>query len=286
VNLTLKPALPNTGIIFRRIDLPDSPLTRAIIANVTDGKLATTIGNNETGVNTVEHLLAALTGLGIDNVIIELDAPEIPILDGSAQPFVNLLKAARLKYQNVPKKFVVIKEPIIFKCEDKYIEAYPADRLTIDCTIDFGHPVIKKQSLIWTFSYKGFVKEISPSRTFCLREDIETLWANGFAQGGSLQNAVVVDKNGVVNEEGLRFPNEFVRHKILDLLGDFSLLGHPIIGYIKTYKTGHILNHRFLKKLLSEPKKWELTKIISNQKGFIFQKVYYSPFLSSHYSSY
>jgi len=284
VNLTLKPAPPNTGIVFHRVDQPDSLPTRAIIANVTDGKLATTVGNNGTGVNTVEHLLAALTGLGIDNVIIELDAPEIPILDGSAQPFVNLLKTVRVKYQNVPKKFVLIKEPIIFKCEDKYLEAHPADRLIIDCTIDFDHPIIKKQSLTWKFSYKGFVKEISPARTFCLREDIETLWSNGFAKGGSLSNAVVVDKNGVLNKDGLRFLDEFVRHKILDLLGDLTLLGHPIIGYIKAYKSGHILNHRFLKKLLSEPEKWELTKIISHHKSFIFQKAHYSPFLPEYSS--
>ena len=279
VNLTLKPAPPNTGIVFQRIDVPHSEPTRAILANVTDGKLATTIGNNGTGVNTVEHLLAALVGLGIDNVVIELDAPEIPILDGSAGPFVNLLKTARLKHQNVAKKFVVIKEPITVRCEDKYIEAYPADRLIIDCTIDFGHQIIGKQSFAWEFSYKGFVKEICTARTFCFREDIEYLRANGYAKGGSLENAIVVDKNGVINKNGLRFPNEFVRHKVLDLLGDLSLLGHPIIGHIKTYKSGHHLNHQFLRKILSHYEKWELSQIVPINKTFVFQKAYSPPFI-------
>ena len=280
VNLTLKPAPPNTGIVFHRIDVPHSEPTRAILANVTDGKLATTVGNNGTGVNTIEHLLAALVGLGIDNVLIELDAPEIPILDGSAGPFVNLLRRARLKYQDVPKKFVVIKEPITVRCEDKYIEARPADRLILDCTIDFDHPVIGKQTFEWEFNYKGFVREICTARTFCFRKDIEELWANGFAKGGSLDNAVVVDEDGVMNKEGLRFPDEFVRHKILDLLGDFSLLGHPIIGHIKAYKSGHLLNHNFLRSLLNQHTKWELTKIIPVDNNFVFQRSFHSPFIS------
>lgn len=279
VNLTLKPVPPNTGIVFRRIDVPHAEPTRAILTNVTDGKLATTVGNNGTGVNTVEHLLAALTGVGIDNVLIELDAPEIPILDGSAGPFVNLLKTARLKHQNVPKKFVVIKEPIVVRCEDKYIEAYPSDHLILDATISFDHPIIGKQSLAWDFSYRSFVKEICAARTFCFREDIEDLWANGFAKGGSLENALVIDKNVVMNKDGLRFPNEFVRHKILDLLGDLTLLGHPIIGHIKAYKSGHLLNHAFLRKLLDQYGKWELTKIIPRNKTFVFEKSYYSPFI-------
>ncbi len=282
VNLTLKPSPPNTGIIFRRIDVSHVEPTRAIIANVTDGQLATTLGNNGTGVNTVEHLLAALAGLGIDNVLIELDAPEIPILDGSAGPFVSLLRTARLKYQNVPKKFVVIKEPITIRCEDKYIEAYPADRLILDCTIDFDHPLIKKQSFEWEFGYRSFVKEICKARTFCFRQDIDVLRANGFAKGGSLDNAVVVDKDGVINKGGLRFPDELVRHKVLDLLGDLSLLGHPIIGHIKTYKAGHLLNHQFLRKLLSHHEKWELTKIIPLNNTFIFQKAYFSPFIPNY----
>ena len=283
VNLTLKPAPPNTGIIFRRIDLPHSQPTRAILANITDGTLATTIGNNGTGVNTIEHLLAALTGLGIDNIIVELDAPEIPILDGSAVQFVNFLRAARVKYQNVLKRFVVIKEPIVVSCDDKYIEAFPSDRFIIEYTIEFDHPIIGNQSLRWEFSYKSFIKEICSARTFCLREDVEKLRANGFAQGGSLENAVVVDKNGILNKEGLRFPDEFVRHKILDLIGDLSLLGHPIVGYIKAYKSGHKLNHQFLRTLLNQFEKWELSEIVHSNKQWKFQKAFQSPFLSLPY---
>jgi len=280
VNLTLKPALPNTGIVFRRTDIPHSEPTRAILANVTDGNLATTIGNNGTGINTIEHLLAALAGLGIDNVLIEIDAPEIPILDGSAKPFVNYLKAAGLKHQNTLKKFVVIKEPIMVRCDNKFIEAYPSDHLIIDYTIEFDHPMIGNQSLRWEFSHKNFIEEICSARTFCLRKDVETLRANGFARGGSLENAVVVDKNGILNKEGLRFPDEFVRHKILDLIGDLSLLGHPIIGHIKAFKSGHLLNHHFLRKVLNQFKNWELAKIIPFKNKLTFQKSSQSPFIS------
>lgn len=280
VNLTLKPAPPNTGLVFRRTDLPASPPTRAILANVSDGKLATTVGNNGSGVNTVEHLLGALAGLGIDNVFIEIDAPEVPILDGSAGPFVHILKSARLKFQHAAKKFVVIKQPIVVQCEDKYLEAYPADRLIIDCTIDFDHPVIGRQSLRWDFGYKNFVRDICCARTFCVRKDIEMLLANGFAKGGSLDNAVVVDRDGIMNKGGLRFPDEFVRHKILDLIGDLSLLGHPIIGHIRAYKPGHLLNHAFLRKVLEQHERWELNKVVPVNNAFVFQKTAPSPFLS------
>ena len=280
VNLTLKPAPPNTGIVFHRIDIPRSEPTRAVFANITDANLATTIGNNGTGVNTVEHLLAALTGLGIDNIFIELDAPEIPILDGSALPFVNLLKAARLKYQNVLKKFVVIKEPITLSLGDKYIKAYPSNRLVVDYTIEFSHQMIRNQSYKYEFSYKNFIKEICSARTFCFLEDVKTLQANGFAQGGSLENAVVIDKNGILNKGGLRFPNEFVRHKILDLIGDLTLLGHPIIGHIEAYKSGHFLNHQFLQTILTQFKKWELAEIIHSKNKWAFQKTFQSPSIS------
>lgn len=279
VNLTLKPAAPNTGIVFRRIDIPGSEPTRAILANITDGQLATTIGTNGTGVNTVEHLLAALTGLGIDNMLIELDAPEIPILDGSAVEFVKLLRAARLKCQHAPKKFVVIKKPIAVECGDKYIKAYPFDALKIDYTIHFDHPFIGRQSYSWKFGYKSFIKEICRARTFCLKDEVEMLRANGFARGGSLENAVVVDKNGVVNKGGLRFPNEFVRHKILDLIGDLSLLGHPIVGYIKAHKSGHHLHHEFLRSVLDQYKKWELAEVVQSSNTWTFKKAFQSPFI-------
>ncbi|MBN2467206.1 MAG: UDP-3-O-acyl-N-acetylglucosamine deacetylase [Deltaproteobacteria bacterium] len=279
VNLTLKPAPPNTGIVFLRTDVPHAEPTRAILANVTDGKLATTIGNNGTGIYTVEHLLASLAGLGIDNVRIELDAPEIPILDGSARPFVTILESASLKYQDALKKYVVIREPIKIQCEDKYIEAYPSDRLIIDYTIDFNHPVISKQTFTFDFSRKTFIESICSARTFCLREEVEALRANGFAQGGSLENAVVVDKDRVLNEEGLRFPDEFVRHKILDFIGDLSLLGHPIIARINVHKSGHFLNHQFLRTVLDQYRNWHLAQIVSSKSTARFQKVRRSEFL-------
>jgi UDP-3-O-[3-hydroxymyristoyl] N-acetylglucosamine deacetylase len=275
----LKPAPPNTGVLFQRVDIPNSTPTRAILANVTDGKLATTIGENGTGVNTVEHLLGALAGLGIDNALIELDAAEIPILDGSAAPFVKIFRTARCKFQNELKKFVMIKEPIVVRSEDKYIEVYPADRTTIEFTIEYDHPLIKTQQYSFCFGYSSFVKEISGARTFCFLEDVERLRANGYALGGSLQNAVVIDKHGILNPDGLRFPDEFVRHKVLDLIGDLSLLGHPIIGHIRAFKSGHFLNHQFLRKVLSEHDKWELTKIVPLKNKFIFQKSYHSPFI-------
>jgi UDP-3-O-[3-hydroxymyristoyl] N-acetylglucosamine deacetylase len=237
------------------------------------------LGTNGTGVNTVEHLLAALTGLGIDNIVIELNAPEIPILDGSAGEFVKLLRAARLKYQHAPKKFVVIKEPISVKCGDKYVKAFPSDSLEIDCTIDFDHAVIGRQSYKWVFGYKSFIKEICQARTFCLKDDVEMLRANGFAQGGSLDNAVVVDENGILNEGGLRFPDEFVRHKILDLIGDLSLLGHPIVGHIKAHKSGHQLHHEFLHRVLDQFKKWELAEAVESNNSWTFQKAFQSPFI-------
>jgi len=279
VNLSLKPAPPNAGVVFRRTDVPDSEPTRAILANITDGELATTLGANGTGVNTVEHLLAALTGLGIDNILIELDAPEIPILDGSAVEFVNLLRTARLKYQHAPKKFVVIKQPIAVQCGEKYIKAYPSDSLVIDYTIDFDQPFIGKQSYNWKFGYKSFIKEICRARTFCLKDDVEKLRANGFARGGSLENAVVVDRNGILNKGGLRFPDEFVRHKILDLIGDLSLLGHPIIGYIKAHKSGHHLHHEFLRNVLDQFKRWELAEVVQSNNTWTFQKAFQSPFI-------
>lgn len=279
VNLTLKPAPPNTGIVFCRTDAPGSVPTRAILANITDGQLATTLGTNGTGVNTVEHLLAALAGLGIDNIRIELDAPEIPILDGSAAEFVKVLRAARLKYQDAPKKFVVIRKPIAVECGDKYVRAYPSDSLMIDYTINFDHPVIGKQSYRWKFGYKSFIKDICRARTFCLKDDVEKLRANGFARGGSLDNAVVVDKNGIVNKEGLRFHDEFVRHKIVDLIGDLTLLGHPIVGYVKAHKSGHHLHHEFLRSVLDQHRKWELAELVQSNNTWTFRKAFQSPFI-------
>ena len=272
-NLTLKPAPPNTGIVFSRTDTGHDEATRAVLANVSAATLSTTIGLNGSSVNTVEHLLAALAGMGIDNARVEVDAPEIPILDGSAAPYVKALQNAHTTYQEEAKKVVVIKEPITVRCEDKYIVAYPADKLIIDYTIDFDHPLIENQSLNFNFSYSKFAQEVSAARTFCFLHEVEYMRANGYAQGGSLDNAVVISDNGILNEEGLRFPDEFVRHKILDFIGDISLLGHPIVGYIKAYKSGHALNHQFLKEVLNQYKKWDLAKIVPFQDSYTFRRI-------------
>jgi UDP-3-O-[3-hydroxymyristoyl] N-acetylglucosamine deacetylase len=278
-NLTVKPAPPNTGIVFSRTDSVDYEPTRAVLANVTAATLSTTLGFNGSSVNTVEHILSALAGMGIDNAHVEVDSSEVPILDGSAEPFVRKLKDARFTYDEEAKKVVVIKEPISVRCEDKYIEAFPADRLIIDYTIDFSHPLLQDQSMTFTFSYSKFEEEICSARTFCFLHEVEMMRANGYARGGSLENAVVIDKNGILNEEGLRFPDEFVRHKVLDLVGDLSLLGHPIIGYIKAYKSGHALNHQFLKEVLNQYQKWDLAKIVGSEDTYAFQKAYQSPFI-------
>ncbi len=251
VNLKLCPAPPNTGIIFRRIDLASRPEIKAHIANVVDGRYATTIGQNKVTISTVEHLLAALLGLGIDNIFVEVDAPEVPIMDGSAAPFVYLIKETGLKIQPVPKRVFVLKKPCIIKEGDKWIYAAPvADGgLRINFTIDFDHPLLKKQTYTFHFSPKRFEKEISRARTFGFLKEVKWLHEQGLARGGSLDNAVVIDEFRVLNKEGLRYKNEFVRHKILDLLGDLSLLGGLLVAKIKAYKTGHALNHKLARYL-------------------------------------
>lgn len=279
VNLTIKPASPNTGIVFSRTDNVHSEPTRAVLANVTGANLSTTVGYNGSTVTTVEHLLAALAGSGIDNAFVELDAPEVPILDGSAAPFVQILKSERVAFQEESKKVVVIKEPITVRCGDKYIEAYPADRLIIDYTIDFDHPLLEGQSFTFTFSYSQFEEKISSARTFCFLDDVKILRANGYARGGSLENAIVIGSDGIINTEGLRFPDEFVRHKVLDFIGDISLLGHPIIGYIKAHKSGHALNHTFLREVLNQYRKWDLARVVRSEDRYTFQKTYQSPFI-------
>ena len=257
VHLKIKPALPNSGIVFVRTDLPDRPQIRAHIENVVSSNLATTIGQNGVFVNTVEHLLAALGGLGIDNALVEVDGPEVPAMDGSAAPFLFLIKSVGIKIQFEPKKVVVIKRSICIKEDDKWIYLSPASSLSINFTIDFDHPLLKKQTYTFNFSTPSFEREISRARTFGFLRDVEKLWAKGLALGGSLDNAVVIDDFRVINEGGLRYRDEFVRHKILDLIGDLTLLGHPIVAKIRAYKTGHALNHKLMKRLWAKKRYWE-----------------------------
>ncbi len=258
VNLKIKPAPPDTGIQFVRTDLPGSPMIEAKFDNVIDTTLATTIGANGCRISTIEHLMAALYGLGIDNAVVEVDGPEIPIMDGSAAPFVFLIKTAGISQQDVGKRFLIIKKN--FKIEDGNRSVYisPSKELKITYTIDFHHPLLRNQTYELRFSAKDFAREISRARTFGFLRDVETLKANGFAKGGSLDNAIVIDDFRILNEDGLRYEDEFVRHKILDFLGDLSIIGKPVIGHFEVEKSGHFLNQYMLKKLIKSRKHWEI----------------------------
>jgi len=257
VNLKIRPAPADTGIIFKRVDLSGRPEVKALRNNVVDNRLATTIGENGVTVSTVEHLLATFLCMGVDNAIVEVDAPEVPIMDGSAAPFVYLIKSVGLKAQSTPKKILMLKKPLRVKNGNSWIrmKPFPEGGLRIHFVIDFDHPLLKKQMYTFNFSANQFEKEISRARTFGFLKDVEYLRSQGLALGGSLDNAIVIDKFRVINKEGLRYQNEFVRHKILDLLGDLALLGHPLIAKIDAYKAGHALNHQLTQKLWINNKK-------------------------------
>jgi len=258
VKINLRPAPANSGIKFVRTDLKGHPEVDVRFDNVFDTTLATTIGTNGCKVSTIEHLMAAFFGLGIDNAVVELDGPEVPIMDGSAAPFVFLIKSGDVREQESPKQFIVIKKP--FKVDDgnRSVCIYPSKELKITYMIDFQHPLLRNQEYELTFSGRDFVREISTARTFGFMKDVETLKKNGFARGGSLDNAVVIDDFRIINEDGLRFDDEFVRHKILDFIGDISIVGSPIIGHFVVKKSGHFLNQHMLKKLMESKKHWKV----------------------------
>ena len=266
ITMNIKPLTSNSGISFCRTDLLNFPRIAANIENVVDTRLATTIGRNGHIVSTIEHLMAALAGMGIDNGMVEVDGPEIPAMDGSAGPFMYLLKNVGIRVQDEPKKFFLIKKPFTLKHDDKKISVYPCGELKITYVIDFDHPLLAKQSHVLHFSGPSFMKEISRARTFGFLKDVETLKNNGFAQGGSLNNAIVLDDYRVLNADGLRYEDEFVRHKILDLIGDLHLLGMPIIGHFVIKKSGHALNHNFLTELRKKRKCWEVVQF-SDQRA-------------------
>jgi len=259
VYLTLRPAAADTGIIFRRVDLPEPVEIPAVPENVGDTTLSTTLIKDGVRVSTVEHLLSALAGLGIDNAYIDLNAPEVPIMDGSAGPFVFLVQSAGIQEQKAPKRFIRIKKPIVIEEDDKWVRFEPFEGFKVSFTIDFDHPVFKdqNQTAMIDFSTTSFVKEVSRARTFGFMSQIENLRANNLALGGSLDNAVVVDEYRVLNEDGLRYVDEFVKHKILDSIGDLYLLGHSLIGAFSGHKSGHALNNRLLRELLANQEAWE-----------------------------
>lgn len=248
IRMHVFPAGPNEGIVFMRpsgqklIDIP------ALYSHIIDTRLATTLGFDGEIVSTVEHLMAALKGLGIDNIRIELDGPEIPIMDGSASAFVDLIRRCGIEEQSAQKKYFVVTKPVSVAIGDRKASLKPANRFSIACSIDFNHPVISAQSYTWDFSDQAFHREIAKARTFGLWKDVEMLKSMGLAAGGSLENAIVVDDFSILNPEGLRYPDEFVRHKLLDGLGDLGLLGRPIIGQVTLHKAGHALHHMLMEK--------------------------------------
>ena len=259
VYLTLRPAAADTGVVFRRVDLDQPVEIEAKATNVGDTTLSTTLVNGEVRVSTVEHLLSALAGMGIDNAYIDLNAPEVPIMDGSAGPFVFLIQSAGIEEQNAPKRFIRIKRNITVEDDDKWVRFEPFDGFKVGFAIDFDHPAFKEdyQAAEVDFSTTSFVKEVSRARTFGFMSQIETLRDNNLALGGSLDNAVVVDDYRILNEDGLRYVDEFVKHKILDSIGDLYLLGHSLIGAFSGHKSGHALNNKLLCTLLEQKDAWE-----------------------------
>lgn len=257
VRMTVKPAPPDTGIKFIRKDLPGRHVIKARFGSVINTTMCTIIGNNGNHVSTIEHLMAAFFGFGIDNAIVEIDGPEVPIMDGSSAPFIFLLKSTGIREQRKPKEFILIKKSLTVQEGNRSITIKPSKELKISFTIDFQHPLISNQQYDFSFSGKGFIDEISRARTFGFLKDIETLREAGLAMGGSLDNAIVIDDFRVLNEDGLRYHNEFVRHKILDFLGDVAVMGAPIIGHFIINKSGHSLNHAMLKKLSANKKYWK-----------------------------
>ena len=260
IYLSLRPAPPNTGIVFRRIDLDSSVEIKACPENVGDTTLSTTLGHGEVRVSTVEHLLSAMAGLGIDNACVDLSAPEVPIMDGSAGPFVFLLQSAGIKEQNAPKRFIRIKKPVAVEEDDKWARFEPFEGFKVSFSIEFDHPVFHKGVSAATvdFSTTSFVKEVSRARTFGFMRDLERLRERNLALGGNLDNAIVIDDYRVLNEDGLRYEDEFVKHKVLDAIGDLYLLGHSLIGSFSGHKSGHALNNKLLKALVAEQSAWEM----------------------------
>jgi UDP-3-O-[3-hydroxymyristoyl] N-acetylglucosamine deacetylase len=265
VTMTLKPAEADQGIVFRRVDQKKRNEIKVSPDAVKDTKMCSAIGQDTSRVATVEHLMSALSATGVDNIIIELNGPEVPIMDGSSIPFIYLLQTAKLKELDAAKKFVLINDVIEVKDKDKWARFEPYDGFKIDFTIDFPHPVFDTSTnkVALDFYDESYITEISRARTFGFMQEVEYLRSNGLARGGSLDNAIVLDEYKIINTDGLRYNDEFVRHKILDAVGDLYMLGYSIIGNFKAYKSGHELNNKLLLALLSNKKCWSLTTLDS-----------------------
>ena len=269
VYLTLRPAPSDTGIIFRRIDLSEPVEIRACPENVSDTRLSTTLECNGARVSTVEHLMSAFAGLGIDNAYVDLTAAEVPIMDGSAGPFVFLVQSAGIAEQSAPKRFMRIKKKIRLEEGDKWACFEPFEGFKVSFAIEFNRPTFRNstQNASVDFSTTSFVREVSRARTFGFMGDLEALRAAGLARGGGLDNAIVLDEYRILNDDGLRYEDEFVKHKVLDAIGDLYLLGHPLIGAFSAHKSGHSLNNRLLRELVMNQEAWELITYNENDEA-------------------
>jgi UDP-3-O-[3-hydroxymyristoyl] N-acetylglucosamine deacetylase len=252
----MRPASANTGIVFHRTDGERTIDIKACADNVVDTRMATVIGHDGAKISTIEHFMAALAACGIDNLHVDIDGPEVPVLDGSAAPFIREIQQAGIKILHTSRRFIAIRKSLEIIEGEKRISIIPSRFFRITFDIAFDHSAISVQQYSMKFTTENFCKEIAPARTFGFLHEVEFLKANGLARGGSLENAVVIDDNGVMNPEGLRFQDEFVRHKILDSFGDFSLLGAPLLGHIRAFKAGHDLNAKMVRKILDNPSHW------------------------------
>jgi UDP-3-O-[3-hydroxymyristoyl] N-acetylglucosamine deacetylase len=268
VELTLRPAAVDTGIVFHRVDVPVPVTIPALAVNVGDTRLSSTLAMGAVSISTVEHLMSALAGLGIDNLHVDVAGPELPIMDGSAGPFVFLLQSAGIVEQTVPKRYLRVRAPVEMRDGDKWARFDPFLGFKLDFTIDFPHPVFgtENRHVVVDFAEHSYVKEVARARTFGFMQDVEAMREAGLALGGSLQNAIVLDETRVLNTEGLRYDNEFVKHKVLDAIGDLYLLGHPLIGQYTAFKPGHALNNLLARALLTRTDAWELVAFDTDEE--------------------
>lgn len=257
INLTIRPAPPNHGIKFIRTDLRNAPSIPALFKMVTDTSLATVLGQEGVIVSTIEHLMAAFSGMGVDNALVEIDAYELPIMDGSARPFVEMIQRAGIVEQPAQRCFFIIREPVELSDGDKFVGIYPDTAFRVECTIAYDNPVIGEQTCRVTVTPAAFAEEVSRARTFGFYHEYQMLKQHGLARGGSLDNTLVIDGEALMNEGGLQYDNEFVRHKVLDCIGDLSLLGMPLRGRLVARKSGHLFNHQLLQKIFREKQCWE-----------------------------
>ena len=271
IYLTLRPAAADSGIVFRRTDLPKPVEVRACPEHVTDTRLSTTLEANGVKISTVEHLMSAFAGLGIDNAYVDLTAAEVPIMDGSAGPFVFLIQSAGIQEQAAPKRFIQIRRPVEVREGDKWARFEPHEGFKVSFSIDFDHPTLRNTRQVATMDFctTSFVKEVSRARTFGFMRHLEALRQDGLARGGGLDNAIVMDDFRVLNEDGLRYEDEFVKHKVLDAIGDLYLLGHPLIGAFSAHKSGHALNNKLLRALLANESAWQLVSYNESERATI-----------------